>query len=1285
MKRKLSVILTVVMLASLLPCVNTAAADTAASTVPQHVAQDFEDGWDSSDGILSANSTATWTDQNTHDGSKGAIEFSTTANYAALSFPLRTEVGNSYEISCWVRMNETPKTQNATFVVYNAPVGGSGKMWNEFTAHHDAKFEAGKWVLCTATYTPTGYGKTSSSSAEVVPDGTIELRLGNGIPANVMESGTISFAMDDFFVIPTINNEPEVASELITNGGFNTKEEFESAWTPLSKGTSTLTYLDEGANGTSGAVRIDVKSLWGTMTQKECIDLEMCRRYKLSYWAKALNDDAKGKSMWGYLAFSGDRDDSVGNFLHITNGANPTLTDDWQYFEFDIYANYIVEKVPEVKYYFRVGTNDENNDGLLASYAVDEVSIKQADDGHFAISAEIYGGINDKSTFLLNLGFISSTKGRFIYKVIRETDEGEACIKRGTSKGGSVLLSADGGTDDGRIRVDVIGVDAYGHYSDVNSCYLDEYSPEDSAKLCADQYLWNKDTKTLSATLTYDNETKAKTVKTVAALYGANGALISVAENTAVVDVDKRSTCPISIDADPEATKVKFFAWFGDTMKPVAYQCELDKTTSGLFLYVDCNSTATAEQGTFDKPYKTLEKAREKLQTALLVSDETDIYVVFKSGDYTPKDYKTLALGKNDCSADKNVIFTSLSGEKAKITGARHINGFTLYDSENNIYRASVPEGTNSRQLYVNGLKATRARSIEDPAGFTNLDQGTSKDDFYNYGIVCTDTSYLSYRYPDELEMAFTQNWRHQTVMVDTISETEDGLVHFGFESGKNASKWQGLTRSNTPATVPVYLENALELLDEEGEWYLDTHENYVYYKPRYFEDMSTADVVIPAMEKLITIKGSVGAPLKNISFKYIDFEYTTWNYPTTNRGFLNGQNATYSNSEGGQLMDGAVELQNARNITFDGCDFSRIGSIALKMTGATQSCSVIGNEFYELSGSAVAVGDVASSAWNVRYPTEEKYYLTDILVANNYIHKVATDYNSAAAICAGFPKNTVIRNNELTDGSYSGMHTGWGWGSTAASGTENFVIENNYIHDFMNWRLYDGGGIYTLGNTGGTEENPNHIRRNYFKDIKNWHGDIYPDEGSTYWKISENVIDQTRYPIHYGREGSGTAVTWLHIWTSSIHHIYVENNYSTTPTHRNDGSDITYESTHVYSDADWQKEAVEIINESGVEKEYRNRFDFDLQMLTLPRRYEASVGETVPVFYNGITSKDKLCDLTDYEISVKSSNPEVATATEDSVTGVSAGKAWITLALCRRVDGKVEYYDEHTFYVIVT
>lgn len=120
--------------------------------------------------------------------------------------------------------------------------------------------------------------------------------------------------------------------------------------------------------------------------------------------------------------------------ITLQTDSNPTLSDEWQYFEYNISLNYIVEKVPDIRLFFRAGTNIELNDGLRPSYAVDQVSLKQTDDANFSINAEIFGSMTSETGVLIQLSFIESTKGSFVYRIVRETDRGDYCLKSGNTK-----------------------------------------------------------------------------------------------------------------------------------------------------------------------------------------------------------------------------------------------------------------------------------------------------------------------------------------------------------------------------------------------------------------------------------------------------------------------------------------------------------------------------------------------------------------------------------------------------------------------------------------------------------------------------------------------------------------------------------------------------------------------------------------------------------------------------------------------------------------------------------
>ena len=57
---------------------------------------------------------------------------------------------------------------------------------------------------------------------------------------------------------------------------------------------------------------------------------------------------------------------------------------------------------------------------------------------------------------------------------------------------------------------------------------------------------------------------------------------------------------------------------------------------------------------------------------------------------------------------------------------------------------------------------------------------------------------------------------------------------------------------------------------------------------------------------------------------------------------------------------------------------------------------------------------------------------------------------------------------------------------------------------------------------------------------------------------------------------------------------------------------------------------------------------------------------------------------MSEVDITVKNTNPDAVEATANHLTAKAEGKAWITLVLKREENGKVVYYDEHTFCVEV-
>lgn len=136
---------------------------------------------------------------------------------------------------------------------------------------------------------------------------------------------------------------------------------------------------------------------------------------------------------------------------------------------------------------------------------------------------------------------------------------------------------------------------------------------------------------------------------------------------------------------------------------------------------------------------------------------------------------------------------------------------------------------------------------------------------------------------------------------------------------------------------------------------------------PNAGETLGTTQGVLPAVEALIVADQVTGQTYTNIVF-----EHATWMQPSTSAGFVEVQSGyclTCPNETVDHCQDcslavhhdptpAAVRFQRASNITFSGCTFRHIGSNAVSFSHGSQNNTVSRCEFYDLSASAISVGN---------------------------------------------------------------------------------------------------------------------------------------------------------------------------------------------------------------------------------------------------------------------------------------------------------------------------------------
>lgn len=573
-----------------------------------------------------------------------------------------------------------------------------------------------------------------------------------------------------------------------------------------------------------------------------------------------------------------------------------------------------------------------------------------------------------------------------------------------------------------------------------------------------------------------------------------------------------------------------------------------------------------AGPGTRRRPFRTVQRAQQAVRAA---GDSTDVTVRLRGGTYELAE--PLQFVPADGGPTRSVAYTAAPGERPVLSGGRTLTGWQVHDPAKNIWSARVTPGTDTRQLWVNGRRAVRARGAFLPSGFTMDETG------YTYTGGAYD--FAAWRNLREVELVSFRRWRSYRCRIDSVEPTETG-VHLTMQN----PCWGLAYEDHRPwgnITIPVWVENAYELLDEEGEWYLDRAAGQLYYKPRADEDLRTATTVIGRLETLVDIRGELDDPVRGLSFDGLTFSYATWLEPNSATGFAVIQ-AGYHRIAAGQTvkLPAHVTMQAADGIGFHRCAFEHLGGSALELEIGTKRTSVVGCLFRDISANAIQVSGVEEIH---HHPDDERHVVHDNRIVNNCVTDTANEYHGCVGIWVGYADTTTIEHNTLFGLPYTAISVGWGWGTADPGGSGGYTtpttsransVSYNHIHHFTE-RLIDGGGIYTLSAQPGSV-----IRGNYIHDLVINHYDdslVYLDEATQHYLVEDNVL-------------CSTPQWWLKIWTASIRNNRAVRNFVDRPDAVwNDGVDNIVEDNTTLDPANIPARAKAIAAGAGVQPAYRD------------------------------------------------------------------------------------------------
>ncbi len=536
----------------------------------------------------------------------------------------------------------------------------------------------------------------------------------------------------------------------------------------------------------------------------------------------------------------------------------------------------------------------------------------------------------------------------------------------------------------------------------------------------------------------------------------------------------------------------------------------------------DSNSGTSTSQA-----FRTLARA----QTAVRTVDGSmsgDVVVNLMNGTYAPS--STLSLNSSDSGTNGYYVrWQAASGATPVISGTQAVTGWTSVAGGQ--YKASVGS-LSFRQLYINGVEATRAQSPDN--GWYQI---TSADNV-NKTMTVPASSVGTWPGSGAREMVLETQWGESYLRVASIvtnganatvtfNAAEAGIIFqrpYPILAAGSAFKWQ----------------NEASFVTQPGEWYLDNPSHTVYYLPRAGENMPSATVAAPSLQTLVDISGAnLNSPAHNISFSGIIFTGTNWNFPTTS-GYLNAQGGLYNVSSNNQNQQyvarppAAVHVSDANSIQITGNRFRDVGSTALDLDHGTHDSSAVGNVINGAAGNGILLGKFSDP--NVEYHTlynppsspageDVREVATNNTIKNNLIVRVGTDYLGTAGINAGWTSGSIIQHNEISDTPWAGITVGWGWQHNTGAASNNSIMYNE-IGNSLN-RLCDTGAIYHLSVDPGSS-----YSNNYLHDVipsaaacGSPISGIYLDEGSDQFTVANNVISNV--PSAINQNANGPSITF--------------------------------------------------------------------------------------------------------------------------------------------------------------
>ncbi|GGG51948.1 carbohydrate-binding protein [Paenibacillus radicis (ex Gao et al. 2016)] len=409
--------------------------------------------------------------------------------------------------------------------------------------------------------------------------------------------------------------------------------------------------------------------------------------------------------------------------------------------------------------------------------------------------------------------------------------------------------------------------------------------------------------------------------------------------------------------------------------------------------------------GTLTEPFATLTKAQSAIRALKTTSGlpAGGVTVYLRGGEYNQSATFTLT-PEDSGSTGSPIVYQSYPGETAIITSKQEISGWSLLGSSypaglpasahGQVFVADITPGWRFHSMFVNDVGQPVAKSVQN-SDWTAWPRLTAAGSPNPSGRSITFPAGALNHIPSnrDAEIAMTTAWWWNIVSpIDSINPVN----HTAKLQSKAPVQYADLLSLDGGH---YNIRNALPVLDQAGEWVVDSAAGKVYYWPTD-GTMSGKTVFAPQLNEIVRLQGDEEAQNWAKQVEYVEFRDLQFMYSDRTPEDQYNPDWLVRNAENPDAM---IYMQGVSHIVMDSNLIAYSGSQGIALDQYAQHVTLTRNEIaYSSSGGIQITG----------YGPGDVDVNKNHVIERNHIHDMGLDYmHSGPLSIYGSNHNTVQYN----------------------------------------------------------------------------------------------------------------------------------------------------------------------------------------------------------------------------------------------------------------------------------